>query len=307
VLCAPPEPELTSRAASSARSSAATFTAVRDSTRPTWSFGTASTSTREENPAMPPPRSTPTACSATTKKVRLAPIPGGFVQQHAVRGRALELAAVVVCSSPTAASRGSTSTSTRRRCPARERDPPSRSPCGLAPACVSNGSLRPPPLPSREQPDALYPGDDGRVFYPERSIACDRATQICYSGGKPSLGATERYLGEDAARDLKRRSVDQQAEPKWIFEPDGQTSCDMRTQVCYSVKGPSVNKTRKYFGDAARRGSSSDGGRPRRRVEEGRLRCQRADLHDENGPSVKLTRKYFGEEAAKRLKKQIPH
>ena len=29
--------------------------------------------------------------------VRLAPVPGGFVQQHVVRGRALVLPAVVVC------------------------------------------------------------------------------------------------------------------------------------------------------------------------------------------------------------------
>lgn len=52
--------------------------------------------------------------------------------------------------------------------------------------------------PSRE----VYPGDDGRVFSPERAVVCDRATQICYSGGAPSAAVTERYLGEDAASRL---------------------------------------------------------------------------------------------------------
>lgn len=121
----------------------------------------------------------------------------------------------------------------------------------LALACVSNG-YSPAPQPSRTvRPEEVYSSDDGRVFYPERSIACDRATQICYTGGQPNLAATERYLGETAARTLRQREIDAQKEPKWIYEPDGETSCDMRTQVCYSVKGPSVNKTRKYFGDAA--------------------------------------------------------
>ena len=155
----------------------------------------------------------------------------------------------------------------------------------------------------------MVPGDDGRVFYPERTIACDRATQIGYIGGQPNLGATERYLGQDAARNLKQRSIDAQAEPKWVFEPDGETSCDMRTQVCYSVKGPSVNKTRKYFGDAAatrlEQNMSGDAvTRPKKKVG-----CDASVqvCYDENGPSVKLTKQYFGEEAAKRLKKQIPH
>jgi hypothetical protein len=180
----------------------------------------------------------------------------------------------------------------------------------LALACVSNApGPAPAPLPPRE-PEALYPGDDGRVFYPERAIACDRATQICYAGGKPSLGATERYLGEDAARELKRRSIDAQAEPKWIYEPDGQTSCDLRTQVCYSTKGPSPNKTRKYFGEAAaaRLEQSMGGAEPGVTRPKKKVGCDASVqiCYDENGPSVKLTKKYFGEAAAKKLEKQIP-
>jgi hypothetical protein len=179
--------------------------------------------------------------------------------------------------------------------------------------CSSDGlSPAPAPAPSRAHvPDEVYSGDDGRVFYPERTVACDRATRICYSGGEPSLAATERYLGEDAARRLRQREIDAQREPKWVFEPDGQTSCDMRTQVCYGAKGPSVNKTRKYFGDAAavRLEQSMSGADPSVTRPKKKVGCDASVqiCYDENGPSVKLTKKYFGEAAAKKLKKQIPH
>jgi hypothetical protein len=93
--------------------------------------------------------------------------------------------------------------------------------------------------------------DDGRMFYPASGVVCDRAAQVCYDQGRANVAATQRYLGDGAARNLSEGSKDARKEPKWVFEPDGETSCDMRTQVCYGPKGPNVNKTRKYFGDAA--------------------------------------------------------
>lgn len=186
----------------------------------------------------------------------------------------------------------------------------------LLAACTSNGfSPSPAPESRRATPSypQQYPGDDGRVFYPDRTTACDRATQICYVGGKASVSATERYLGDDAAKQLRKHVVDAKREPKWVFEPDGDTSCDMRTQVCYGTKGPSVKKTRKYFGEEAatrlERNMAGTGGgaapitRPKKKVG-----CDASVqiCYDENGPNVKQTRKYFGDEAAKKLKKQMP-
>ena len=49
-------------------------------------------------------------------------------------------------------------------------------------------------------------GRDGRVFYPERGVRCDRSAQICYNRrDEPSVDLTRRYLGSDAAHRLARR------------------------------------------------------------------------------------------------------
>ncbi len=49
-------------------------------------------------------------------------------------------------------------------------------------------------------------GRDGRVFYPESGVRCDRAEQVCYNRrGEPSFRLTRDYLGSDAARRLERR------------------------------------------------------------------------------------------------------
>jgi len=74
-------------------------------------------------------------------------------------------------------------------------------------ACAASGPDAPSPAEPPELPASheVYPGDDGRVFSPERAVQCDRATQICYSGGAPSAAATERYLGEDAANRLLKQ------------------------------------------------------------------------------------------------------
>jgi hypothetical protein len=188
----------------------------------------------------------------------------------------------------------------------------------LSLACSSDGfSPAPQSRPRESYPqEEIRPGpggDDGRVFYPDRSTACDRATQICYVGGRASVDATERHLGDDAARRLQEHVVDAKKEPKWVFEPDGDTSCDMRTQVCYGAKGPNVKQTRKYFGEEAaarleRNLAGSGGGAPPITRPKKKVGCDASVqvCYDENGPSVKLTKKYFGEEAAKKLKKQMP-
>ena len=47
---------------------------------------------------------------------------------------------------------------------------------------------------------------DGRIFYPERGVRCDRSEQVCYNRrDEPSVDLTRRYLGSDAARRLARR------------------------------------------------------------------------------------------------------
>lgn len=151
-----------------------------------------------------------------------------------------------------------------------------------------------------------------RVFYPERGVACDRATQVCTIDSRPSASQTRAYFGDQAARRIQTDATDSRREPKWIFEPDGETSCDMRTQVCYGPKGPNPNKTRRYFGDAAAAkleqnlGSPANGSSGITRRKHG-VGCDQSVriCYDENGPNVKQTRKYFGDAAAKQLEKQL--
>lgn len=155
-------------------------------------------------------------------------------------------------------------------------------------------------------------GSSERIFYPERGVACDRATQVCYTDSRASVSQTREYFGESAARRLQSDATDSRREPKWVFEPDGETSCDMRTQVCYGQKGPSLNKTRRYFGDAAAArleqslGSPASGSSGVTRQKHG-VGCDQSVriCYDENGPNVKQTRKHFGDAAAKQLEKQL--
>jgi uncharacterized protein (DUF779 family) len=147
------------------------------------------------------------------------------------------------------------------------------------------------------------------MFYPASGVVCDRAAQVCYDQGRANVAATQRYLGDSAARNLSEGSKDARKEPKWVFEPDGETSCDMRTQVCYGPKGPNVNKTRKYFGDAAGARLQQSLGAADGTVtkEKKGVGCDQSVqiCYDENGPNVKKTEKYFGAAAAARLKKQL--
>lgn len=155
-------------------------------------------------------------------------------------------------------------------------------------------------------------GGGARVFYPERGVACDRATQVCYIDSRPSASQTRAYFGDQAARRIQTDATDSRREPKWIFEPDGETSCDMRTQVCYGPKGPNLNKTRRHFGDAAAArleqnlGSPANGSSGITRRKHG-VGCDQSVriCYDENGPNVKQTRKFFGDAAAKQLEKQL--
>jgi hypothetical protein len=150
-------------------------------------------------------------------------------------------------------------------------------------------------------------GSQARMVYPESDVVCDRSTQICYDDGKASVSKTQSYFGDSAAKKLKQHSNDARPEPKWVFEPDADTSCDMRTQVCYGPKGPNVNKTRKYFGEAAgARLQQNLGGGTVVKEKKG-VGCDQSVqiCYDENGPSVKKTEKYFGAAAAAKLKKQM--
>ena len=128
-----------------------------------------------------------------------------------------------------------------------------------------------------------------------------------------SVSQTQAYFGDSAARRLQDKTQSARPEPKWVFEPDGETSCDMRTQVCYGSKGPNVKKTRKYFGDTAAArleqnlgGTGASGTGTVTKQKHG-VGCDQSVqiCYDENGPNVKQTRKYFGDAAAEKLKKQL--
>lgn len=183
----------------------------------------------------------------------------------------------------------------------------------LALACATGDSNSGSSSPPRGYgaPVQRAPGyDDDRMFYPAGGVVCDRAAQVCYDQGRANVATTQRYLGDTAARKLSEGSKDARKEPKWVFEPDGETSCDMRTQVCYGPKGPNVNKTRKYFGDAAgarlQQSLGASGGGTVTKEKKG-VGCDQSVqiCYDENGPNVKKTEKYFGAAAAAKLKKQL--
>jgi hypothetical protein len=174
-------------------------------------------------------------------------------------------------------------------------------------------SRAPDPYP-RSAPSARSPQEASgeRTFYPARGVVCDRATQICYQDSRVSVSQTQAYFGDSAARRLQDKSKEARPEPKWVFEPDAETSCDMRTQVCYGSRGPNVKKTRQYFGDtaAARLEQSSGGTSPGTGAvtrEKHGVGCDQSVqiCYDEHGPNVKQTRKYFGDAAAEKLKKQL--
>lgn len=180
-------------------------------------------------------------------------------------------------------------------------------------ACVSGGSPSRAPAPARDPyPASSARGSSERMFYPDRGVSCDRATQVCYVGSRADVAQTRAYFGDSAARRIQSDARDERREPKWVFEPDGETSCDMRTQVCYGAKGPNLNKTRKYFGDAAASRLEQSLGKPGSgttgvtRQKHG-VGCDQSVqiCYDENGPNVKQTRKYFGDAAAEALKKQL--
>lgn len=55
----------------------------------------------------------------------------------------------------------------------------------------------------------------GRVFVPERGVACDRSRRTCLEDGDPDRSLTRRYFGRRAARDLdEERPRDRDARPK---------------------------------------------------------------------------------------------
>lgn len=94
------------------------------------------------------------------------------------------------------------------------------------------------------------------TFRPERGVRCDRAAQICYDRGSPSVELTQRYFGRDAARllrwNLRREERERHGR---VFYPEQGVRCDRTAQVCYNRRGePSVRLTGDYLGsDAARR------------------------------------------------------
>lgn len=168
--------------------------------------------------------------------------------------------------------------------------------------------------------DRSYPATRGssssgvdQTFSPARGVVCDRSTQICYQDSRASVAQTQAYFGDAAARRLQGASQESRPQPKWIVRPDADTTCDMRTQVCYGEKGPNVKKTRESFGDAAAArleqslGDKKKPGTGTVTKEKQGIGCDQSIqiCYDENGPNVKQTRKHFGDAAAEKLKKQL--
>ncbi len=108
------------------------------------------------------------------------------------------------------------------------------------------------------------------LTYPRSGLVCDTDSSICYDANGASVSLTERYLGGQAARDL-RRSLDNGLSPTRFVLGNG-TACDVTVRTCWNDgwKRRNIDHTlsRRLFGASAGSGSGSviDGSDGRRQA-----------------------------------------
>jgi hypothetical protein len=122
-----------------------------------------------------------------------------------------------------------------------------------------------------ERPEAPPPGwaadlpgsarSDRRFVRAGSDVVCDRATRICYNGGKVDRSDTERVFGGragDRADALRDRLGSAR-----VFVPERGVACDRERRACLEDGEPDRSLTRRYFGRRAARGLDDDPPRAR--------------------------------------------
>ncbi len=125
--------------------------------------------------------------------------------------------------------------------------PAARFPAALtAAAALSLATASLLPSPARAQ-----------ISYPRDGIICDRQRSICYDENGASISLTERYLGNRAARDLRRRLREGASATRFLLANG--TACDVAERTCWNDgwRRRNVDYTmgRKLWGGSAGQGS----------------------------------------------------
>jgi len=85
-----------------------------------------------------------------------------------------------------------------------------------------------------ERPKAAF----NKVYEPERGVVCDRIERACYDGEGPAIAATEKYLGDDAARRFQIYVDRVGAKNITSIEFSDGVVCSYKSEVCRKTQFP---------------------------------------------------------------------
>ncbi len=85
-----------------------------------------------------------------------------------------------------------------------------------------------------ERPNTSF----NKVYEPEVGVVCDRIERACYDGEGPAIAATEKYLGEDAARRFQLYVDRVGAKNITSIEFSDGVVCSYKSQVCRKTHFP---------------------------------------------------------------------
>ncbi len=89
------------------------------------------------------------------------------------------------------------------------------------------------------------------VYEPERGIVCDRINEGCYDGDGPTVAATEKYLGPEAAETFRKELDRVGAENIRSIEFSDGVVCSYTSRLCQKAKFPdqvAPHHTKALFG-----------------------------------------------------------
>lgn len=90
------------------------------------------------------------------------------------------------------------------------------------------------------------------VYEPERGIVCDRINEGCYDGDGPTVAATEKYLGPEAAEKFQGELNRVGAETIRSIEFSDGVVCSYKSRLCQKAKFPdqvAPHHTKALFGE----------------------------------------------------------
>jgi hypothetical protein len=90
------------------------------------------------------------------------------------------------------------------------------------------------------------------VYEPEKGVVCDRIKEGCYDGDGPTMAATEKYLGPEAAQKFQKElSRVGPGDIQSIKFSDG-VVCSYKSRLCQKAKFPdqvAPHHTKALFGE----------------------------------------------------------